>query len=56
MKWYHWPVLISVAFVLFAVEQRLMQGSAGVLLMLASIPGLIWLSSKSLELLVGNRL
>ena len=56
MKLYHWPVLISVAFVLFAVEQRVMQGSASVLLVLASIPGLIWLSSKSLELLVGNRL
>jgi len=56
MKWYHLPILISMALTLYAIEQRLTLGGASAFIVLGSIPGLIYVSSKSLEMFIGRHL
>jgi len=56
MKWYHFPILASVALAILAVEQRLANGSADYLVALLAVPGIIYLSSKTLEFVFNNRL
>ena len=56
MKWYHLPILISMALMVYAIEQRLTLGSADLLILLGAIPGMIYASSKSLEMLIGRHL
>ena len=55
MKWYHLPILISVGLAVLAIEQRVLFGGANTLIVLGAIPGLIYVSSKSLEFVIGNR-
>lgn len=56
MKWYHYLMLASMALFVLGVEQRLMLGSASVWLVIGSIPGLIYVSSKGLEIVTRNTL
>jgi hypothetical protein len=56
MKWYHFLILASIALAVLAVEQRLANGSAEYLVVLLAVPGIIYLSSKTLEFVFNIRL
>ena len=49
MKWYHYLILASTAMLALGVEQRVLLGEADLMIVLASIPATIYLSTKFLE-------
>jgi len=56
MKWYHYLVLASIALAIVAVNQRLTYGSADLIFVAFAIPGILYVSSKTLEFVFNNRL
>ena len=49
MKWYHYLILASTAILVVSTEQRVLLGKADLIIVLASIPATIYLSTKFLE-------
>lgn len=49
MKWYHYLLLASTAMLALGIEQRVQLGEADLMIVLASIPATIYLSTKVFE-------